>query len=251
MTKLQEFRNFQQDPERRTFEILWEMQQAIPELVKKALNDNDYVAAVLAKAALLQKGDQGDLGERGPQGEVGPEGPRGPQGPAGMKGERGPAGPQGLPGNDGKDGKPGRDGTDGKDGKDGKPGKDGSEITGEEIVAKHKALPREKRISYFDLRDTPGVKMYDEKRTIHRGGGTTVGSDILNYDLSSYTDGATKSFTVPANVRFVLLTGTDAPAGNYRPSVDYTGSGTTTLTLTSEVVAPSKGATLQLLYVPA
>lgn len=78
------------------------------------------------------------------------------------------------------------------------------------------------------------------------GGG---GSETLYYDLSSQTNGVLKTFTIPANMRVIWLGGTDAPGGQYRQTTDYTVSGTT-LTLTSEVAAPTTGATLHLIYTP-
>jgi len=68
------------------------------------------------------------------------------------------------------------------------------------------------------------------------------------YDLTDQCDGVTKSFTVPANNRIVGVFGTQFPI-IYRPLVDWTGSGTTTLTLTDEVGAPETGQTLYILYV--
>jgi len=104
------------------------------------------------------------------------------------------------------------------------------------------------RLDYRALKNLPGVPAYDDKpATIHRGGGG--GAQTYYYDLSHLTDGVTKTFTIPANARVVWVGGSDAPSGQYRKDTDWTGSGTTTLTLTSEVAAPSQGATLHILYV--
>lgn len=76
------------------------------------------------------------------------------------------------------------------------------------------------------------------------GGGVTT----TYVDLSTQTNGVTKTFTIPSGVTAVLLTGSDAPIV-YRPVVDYTISGTT-LTLDAGVNAPSSGSTLILVYTP-
>lgn len=107
------------------------------------------------------------------------------------------------------------------------------------------------RLDYFALKNRPGFDVSEHQKsqhTIHRGGGTG-GKETYYYDLSDLCDGVTKAFTIPTNTRVVWVGGTDAPAGRYRKDVDWTGSATTTLTLTSAVIAPSTGATLDLLYV--
>jgi len=76
-----------------------------------------------------------------------------------------------------------------------------------------------------------------------RGGGDRVRVD----DLSSQCDGANKTFNVTSHRVALMLVGTDFPI-MYRPTTDFTTSGTT-LTLTSEVDAPTSGATLVFLYV--
>lgn len=73
------------------------------------------------------------------------------------------------------------------------------------------------------------------------------GSSIASVDLSSQCTGSNRVFTVPANSGFLSLMGSDAPI-IYQLNVDYTGSGTTTLTLDSGVNPPSLGATLELIY---
>lgn len=85
------------------------------------------------------------------------------------------------------------------------------------------------------------------KRTLHRG--TSAGREAFYYDLSDLCDGVTKSFNIPSNTRVLAVHGTDSPAGTYRPVVDWTGGGTTTLELTDQVIAPTEGATLYILYV--
>ena len=117
--------------------------------------------------------------------------------------------------------------------------------TGVDIVKMINALPlkSEAQIDFSHIKNAP--KKLGEKKRLLRGGG---GSVVQAYDLTSLTDGSTKVFTIPSNSRVLAVFGTDFPI-NYRPTTDYTGSGTTTLTLTSAVSAPSSGATLVVLYV--
>lgn len=106
------------------------------------------------------------------------------------------------------------------------------------------------RLDYEALKNRPGTPVGGEhQRTLHRGGGTASGAQTYEYDLSNFCDGVTKSFTIPANTRIVAVLCTDAPAGFYRKTVDYTGTGTTTLTLDAAVAAPNTGASLSVLYV--
>lgn len=76
-------------------------------------------------------------------------------------------------------------------------------------------------------------------------GGSAVTTTYI--DLSSQTNGVTKTFTIPSGATALLLTGSDAP-NVYRPVVDYTISGTTLTLLTDN--APSSGSTLILVYNP-
>lgn len=82
------------------------------------------------------------------------------------------------------------------------------------------------------------------------GSGGGSGSAVFIYDLSDQLDGATKSFTIPANTAISLVTGSSAPFV-FRPTVDYTGSGTTTITFTSavdETVSLAAGQSLLVQY---
>lgn len=80
------------------------------------------------------------------------------------------------------------------------------------------------------------------------GGGTSKG--IFYHDLTAQCNDVLKVFTIPANTRVLGVFGTQFPQ-NYRPEVDWTGSGTTTLTLTDQVGAPQTGQTLYIQYVEA
>ena len=77
--------------------------------------------------------------------------------------------------------------------------------------------------------------------------GGTPHNLIQAEDLTSQTDGSTKTFTVPTFRHAILLICPDFPIV-YRPTTDYT-LGNKTITLTSSVDAPSSGQTLILLYV--
>lgn len=71
---------------------------------------------------------------------------------------------------------------------------------------------------------------------------------VEKYNLTSQCNGVLKSFTVPQNREIIGVFSTQAPI-NYDPSKDWTGSGTTTLTLTDEVGAPLEGQTLWIIYI--
>lgn len=111
-------------------------------------------------------------------------------------------------------------------------------------------LKEKDRLDYWNGLKNQPVYNHGEKaggvHTLHRGGPS---KQTYEYDLSDQCDGVTKSFTIPANSRVVLVQSTDAPSGILRKTVDWTGSGSTTLQLTAAVVAPAQGATLSLLYV--
>ena len=100
------------------------------------------------------------------------------------------------------------------------------------------------RLDYNSLKNTPDFASKDFVKGQMRGGG-----NVVKYsDLSDQTDGAKKVFTVPINKRIIWVGGTDAPGGQYRQTVDFTAS-LATLTLTSEVIAPTADATLHIIYI--
>ena len=124
-------------------------------------------------------------------------------------------------------------------------------LNAETVARALERLQGKKRLSYTALRDTPGFDVSEHQKKqnagrIHRGGSSR---QTYYYDLTDQCNGALKSFTIPTNVRVVSVHGTDAPGGVYRPIVDWTGTGSTTLELTSAVAAPNTGATLYLIYV--
>lgn len=73
-------------------------------------------------------------------------------------------------------------------------------------------------------------------------------SALLIADLSSSLDGTTKSFTIPANTAITGVFGSSSPFV-FAPTTDYTGSGTTTITFTSNVDASSALAAGQTILV--
>lgn len=116
-------------------------------------------------------------------------------------------------------------------------------LTGRQIVQKVNELEIQSdlQIDASHIKNLPKMVREAAKRTIHRGG-----SQVNAYDLSASTDGITKTFTIPAFSLAVAVFGSDFPVV-YRPTVDWTASGTI-LTLTGEVPAPTSGATLIFLY---
>ena len=67
-------------------------------------------------------------------------------------------------------------------------------------------------------------------------------------DLSASLNGVTKIFTIPANTAIVLVVSSSVPFV-FRPTVDFTGTGTTTLTFTAAVDESSMLAAGQSLIV--
>lgn len=114
------------------------------------------------------------------------------------------------------------------------------------------ALTGKARLSYNALKDKPdipGRKLFDDRKpakTKKGGGGGNTGASMALDDLSSQCDGATKAFTVSSHSASFLLVGTQFPF-IYRPTIDFTTSGTT-LQLTDEVGAPEAGQTLLFTY---
>jgi hypothetical protein len=186
---------------------------------------------------------KGDRGEVGPQGERGEKGDSitGPQGP---KGEKGDAGYTPIKGVDYFDGEKGEQGETGV----GLPGKNGSPDSPEQIVEKINSLPDEDefKIDASHIKGLPEIK--DGKGqavfSVERGG-------LKVYDLSSSLDGATKTFSLPAFDKIIMISSTSFPF-TFRPTVDYTSDASAmTLTFTSEITASTTlalGQTLLIVY---
>ena len=170
-------------------------------------------------------------------------------------GVNGHDGIDGLPGKDGKDGRHGRNGLDGRDGKDGenispKQAKmilaellNDVNILGEKDVLR--ILDKPKKGLDGKLKKLEELVMLNYGG---HGGHNTGGATPQSVDLSAQLDGLTKSFTIPANTAIIGVFGSSAPF-IFRPTTDYTGSGTTTITFTASVDAPSALATGQSLIV--
>lgn len=184
----------------------------------------------------------------GPAGESirGEKGETGPSGRDGGKGEDGEKGKDGVDGVDGKDGKDGKDGNGGKDGKNGKDGKDGSPDTGEQIIEKINSDKSNiiKKEKVEGLSDIEGLA-----RTAHANsklGLRAAGDTIYIADLSTQTNGVTKTFTITQYRRAIAVMGSDFP------SILFPNNGFTvvqgTLTLTTDI-APSSGSQLGFMYV--
>ena len=125
--------------------------------------------------------------------------------------------------------------------KDGDPGKSpDEEAIKENVITELKTDP--KLVDY--IKDLVRNTMISTK--IMGGGGARA--NVKYHDLTSLCDGSAKSFAIPSNKLILGVYSTQFPM-IFRPIVDWTGSGTTTLTLTSEVGAPASGQTLYILYV--
>lgn len=198
----------------------------------------------------LAKEIRGEQGIQGVQGKIGDKGDKGDKGES-IVGHQGNQGIQGFSGKDGIGGEKGKDGIGGekgKDGKDGEKGKDGIEIEGKEIVNKVNDLPiqPDKQIDAKHIKNLPESKLTGKQRKgLKRLGG---GGDIVyTEDLTSQTNGSTKTFTVPEHRKVILVLCPDAPT-IYRPITDFTTSGKV-LTLTSAVDSPLSQQTLLFVYV--
>lgn len=193
------------------------------------------------------------------------------KGDAGEKGEKGEQGLKGEDGKDGKDGVDGKNGSDGRDGIDGRDGKDGKNISPKEAkliimgilsdmtAEDFGALTKKDMEAMLKTYDGKSSKSLEKRlnalqdavfRNYGGHGGTQSGgaTTILQYDLSSQLNGSTKSFTIPSNTAITAVMGSSAPF-IFAPTTDYTGTGTTTITFTAGVDAPSALAAGQTLIV--
>jgi len=130
-----------------------------------------------------------------------------------------------------------RDGKPGLPGKPGKPGANGSPDTGEEIIDKVNKIKKEKVEGLKELADKVKTVEYTSRLGLRAAGDT-----VYTADLSAQTNGITKTFTIPAYRRAILLFGSDFP-GVFNFTVV---PGTITITNTN---APSSGSRLEFLYI--
>lgn len=113
-----------------------------------------------------------------------------------------------------------------------------------EVIAKIKTLEGFNRIPVSAI-NMPERGQIDQR---WHGGGSIV----MYYDLSSKLDGTTKVFTIPTNSKIIQITSSSAPFV-FRPTTDYTLSGTksSNLTFTSGIDAStqlSQGQSIIIIY---
>jgi hypothetical protein len=272
MEKLTAYRKYQKDPQLAAFQMLFDMQQSLPKLVEEAVKNivgdkKQFIADAVAEVRQVKKG------EPGPKGDIGPA-------PVKFKDyfttaeirevvsyiqSRIPKPKDGQPGHTPKAGidypnekqltalvRSELDAFYARTGREKLTRKDVEQIAksvmepfdpatrAEDIARALEALNGAARLDYNALKNRPGIPAYSTTGgAIHRGGPVTV----QYYDVSSSCDGSTKTFTIPGNTRVLAVLGTEFPL-IYRPVIDWSGSGTTTLTLSSEVSAPQTGQTL-------
>lgn len=179
------------------------------------------------------------MGGQGPKGDtiVGPQGPKGDKGDT-VAGPPGPTGPQGPKG----------DFVIGPIGPTGPKGDPGSPDTPEDIKTKLEKLkdPWLKTDAIIGL--TSFIRSIMPQMMPSSGGG---GGDTLNYrNLTSLTDGSTKTFTLTRVADVLGVFGTQFPGGGFNPGTDWTYSQATgILTLGSGISAPKTGETLWCLVI--
>lgn len=156
--------------------------------------------------------------------------------------------PKPIPGKDGNDSKvPGPRGLPGKDGV-GKPGKDGSPDTGEEIIQKINKDKSDSLISKDKVEGLADIESMARTADANARSFGNTGSYVYDYDFSSLLDGVTKTFTLPANAKVVLVSLSSIPV--LRKTTDYTTTASS-ITFTSEINASTDLASGQsgiLLY---
>ena len=114
-----------------------------------------------------------------------------------------------------------------------------------EIARALEKLQGNARLDYFALKNLPGTPMYQtgRKKFTTRGGG-----DIINItDLSTSTDGSTKTFTIPFHNKAIMVVGSDFPSVLFQNNGFTVASSKLSITLTPEN-APSTGSQLAFLY---
>ena len=218
-----------------TKEEIEKAHEAIEQKLDSTLEGIKQNTPNLNKVLESVRGTEGQKGEKGDVGEIGDEGIPGINGIDGKDGENG------------RDGIDGENGIDGKNGLNGKDGKDGSPDTPEQVRDKLETLKGEERL------DKSAIKGLDEELK-KAGSGTAFSvfgaarNSVEYTDLSAQLNGVLTTFTVPRR-RFIMVLASFAPYV-LRPEVDYTGSGTYTLTITNEIPAGrlATGQTLLLLH---
>lgn len=126
---------------------------------------------------------------------------------------------------------------------------DGSPDNPKDIAKKLNTLTKVIEMSVIKgLEDRFGTVLQEIKSKFKQGGG---GGDSLQVtDLSASLNGVTKTFTLPAHRKIVLVTGSSSPFGAFRPATDFTHT-RTTITFTAnvdETVSLASGQSLLIIY---
>lgn len=196
----------------------------------------------LLKDVANARGPKGEKGDKGDKGDsiVGPAGPIGPMGPKPVAGVD-----YKIP----KNGKDGKDGV-GIQGPPGQTGKDGSPDTPEQIADKLNTLTEEVNMTVIKGLKSEILRLEALANRVRatkskKGGGGDV---LMIEDLSSLTDGNTKTFTVPYSRKAIKVEMSDAPFNLYEGNGFTLDAARTTLTLTV-INAPTSGSQLGYQYV--
>jgi hypothetical protein len=246
--KVEKLARLADDPSKTIFDELQEVKEEI-----KGAVPGELKVEIKGAEVVTIKGEQGEVGP-----EPSDERLRGiiipliPEPIEGRPGEKGEKGDKPVAGVDYPIPENGKDGIDGRDGESivgppGAPGKDGSPDTGEQIIEKineAEGLIKKEKIEGLDEAFDSVSRQIS---SIPRGGGGSRSKNSSKfYDLSSQTDGVTKSFLVPKSVGAVLF-GSDFPSV-YMEGNGFTINATRTqITLTTDN-APSTGSQLLFLY---
>lgn len=154
--------------------------------------------------------------------------------------------PKPIPGKSGKDSVvPGPPGKNGKNGI-GKPGKDGSPDTPTQIIEK---INQEKGtlIKRDKVEGLADIESMARTAQANSGVFRNSGSFVYDYELDSLLNGVTKTFTLPANAKIIMVIGTSGPI-RFSKNTDYTYTAST-ITFTSQidastVLAAGQGVTI-------
>ena len=163
---------------------------------------------------------------------------------------------RGVDGKDGSNGKNGRDGYDGKDGRDGERGfpgipgavgPAGAPDTGEQITRKINHDKSDLLIRKGKVEGLDEIEKMARTADANSRSFMNTGSYVYAQDISDQLNGVLKTFTLVSNAKVILAFGSSAP-GVFRPTTDYTTTGST-ITFTSEIAAASTLATGQTVII--
>ena len=123
-----------------------------------------------------------------------------------------------------------------------------------DIVEEIKNLKGNDRIDISHLRNGEHLSRIAQRVDMNdmRWHGAGIGIDSFTvYDLSTQLNGVLKTFTIPTNKLIYDVRTSSAPFV-YRPTIDYTGTGTTTLAFTAQIdptISLASGQTLLVLLI--